>query len=475
MFGWRKRKDGFEWHEYVRTTILVRRRNRRNRVEHAAKAAVGGLKVAGERGAAAGAAGAQALGRGAKAAGHHGVAMSAAGVRAADARLRTGLPKAWHWLESLGRAIGRALILAWAFVCEVTVRVAAMLGALLAPVFAHGWRAAEPLFPKLRKPGVTIVLCLIAGVAFVGSLRRIAVNGVTTSVVVALLIGVVIAASLLAAWLAQGVPAWLATGWRGTRRAAGGAAGVVGRFAPSGAIVSRGAAAVAVVALMMGVGWLLWRAAAALPMPSLAGLSSTTTAEGRAKALSGDTLRVGKTAVHLTGIEAPERDQTCLTRRSRSWQCGASARQALAGLVRRKKLTCELSGSDDRGVALGRCLIGETDVAAELVRDGHVFAAGGFFAPYGSQEDEAREAKAGLWDGEALRPSDYRAERWEAASREAPDGCPIKGNVTRGRHVYVLPWSGEYDRVRVSSRRGERWFCSEDEAITAGFKPAEES
>ena len=37
MFGWRKRNDGFEWREYVRTTILVRRRNRRERVGEAAQ------------------------------------------------------------------------------------------------------------------------------------------------------------------------------------------------------------------------------------------------------------------------------------------------------------------------------------------------------------------------------------------------------------------------------------------------------
>ena len=45
--------------------------------------------------------------------------------------------------------------------------------------------------------------------------------------------------------------------------------------------------------------------------------------------------------------------------------------------------------------------MGETDIAAELVRNGHVFAETGFFATYGSLESEAREAKAGIWRGEA--------------------------------------------------------------------------
>ena len=53
MFGWRRRKDGFEWHKYVRTTILVRREQRRQRFDDARQAAVESLKeaqqAAGER------------------------------------------------------------------------------------------------------------------------------------------------------------------------------------------------------------------------------------------------------------------------------------------------------------------------------------------------------------------------------------------------------------------------------------------
>ena len=40
MFGWRKKKDGFVWNEYVRTTILLRREQRRQRVEDVRDAAV---------------------------------------------------------------------------------------------------------------------------------------------------------------------------------------------------------------------------------------------------------------------------------------------------------------------------------------------------------------------------------------------------------------------------------------------------
>lgn len=57
MLRWWKKNEGFEWREYVRTTILVRRKKRREKVVEAKKAAMAGLKQAGKSGAEAGASG----------------------------------------------------------------------------------------------------------------------------------------------------------------------------------------------------------------------------------------------------------------------------------------------------------------------------------------------------------------------------------------------------------------------------------
>src|SRR5262245_35330042 len=47
MFTWRRKPDGFEWHEYIRTTILVRRKARRQKVVDARRAAGGQMQAAG--------------------------------------------------------------------------------------------------------------------------------------------------------------------------------------------------------------------------------------------------------------------------------------------------------------------------------------------------------------------------------------------------------------------------------------------
>ena len=58
MFGWRRRSEGFEWREYVRTTILVRRADRQRRVEDARVATLEKVKHARDAGVEAGRAGA---------------------------------------------------------------------------------------------------------------------------------------------------------------------------------------------------------------------------------------------------------------------------------------------------------------------------------------------------------------------------------------------------------------------------------
>ncbi|HXF55242.1 MAG TPA: thermonuclease family protein, partial [Hyphomicrobiaceae bacterium] len=221
-------------------------------------------------------------------------------------------------------------------------------------------------------------------------------------------------------------------------------------------------------------GWSLLSQSKDLSLASLPGLGGESIT-GRAVALTGDTLRLNGRTIRLSGIEAPEIDQECGSEGRRSWRCGASARTSLQALVRGRTLRCAENGSDRSGRMLASCYLGDMDVAAELVRRGHVFAQPGLFSTYARLELQARNAKLGLWRANVERPSDYRARRWEAAKRSAPDGCPIKGYITAEGRIYVLPWSPDYARVRVRERRGDRWFCSEDEARQAGWRPIERS
>ena len=49
--------------------------------------------------------------------------------------------------------------------------------------------------------------------------------------------------------------------------------------------------------------------------------------------------------------------------------------------------------------------------------------------------------------------------------------CLIKGNINnRGERIYHVPGSKWYARTKIN-RPGERWFCTEEEAIAAGWRP----
>jgi hypothetical protein len=55
-----------------------------------------------------------------------------------------------------------------------------------------------------------------------------------------------------------------------------------------------------------------------------------------------------------------------------------------------------------------------------------------------------------------------------------PPGCQIKGNINlkTGDRVYHVPGQLHYDNVTIETERGERWFCTEDEAQANGWRRA---
>jgi endonuclease YncB( thermonuclease family) len=202
---------------------------------------------------------------------------------------------------------------------------------------------------------------------------------------------------------------------------------------------------------------------------------STTVISGRAVAISGDLMRVGGTLVRLSNVEAPDAHQPCHRANGRRWNCASAAKAGLARLIRRRTVSCTPTGQEDGSAIVAQCHTEKIDVAAELVRHGYVFAVRSFFGSLSGEEDAARAAKAGIWQGEILRPQAWRDQEWQDAMHSAPDGCPIKGYIRASSKLYALPWSENYDRTKVRTDKGGRWFCSEDDAKAAGFAPSSRS
>jgi hypothetical protein len=53
------------------------------------------------------------------------------------------------------------------------------------------------------------------------------------------------------------------------------------------------------------------------------------------------------------------------------------------------------------------------------------------------------------------------------------EACDIKGNISEtGVRLYHKPNDPHYDSVKITPYDGEQWFCSEKEAIKAGWESA---
>lgn len=187
--------------------------------------------------------------------------------------------------------------------------------------------------------------------------------------------------------------------------------------------------------------------------------------------VDGDTIAVVGVRVRLEGIDAPEASQTCARPGRSSWPCGKEATRALSGLIGTRQVECEPSGPDRYGRTLAVCFLERLDINAWMVSEGHAWAFTRYSRSYVKEEAEARARGVGIWQGEAMPAWEYRALRWTRAEVEAPQGCAIKGNVTANGKIYHMPWSPWYAQIKMDPGRGRRWFCTESEALAAGWRP----
>ncbi|ADZ71399.1 thermonuclease family protein [Polymorphum gilvum] len=194
-------------------------------------------------------------------------------------------------------------------------------------------------------------------------------------------------------------------------------------------------------------------------------------ADGRLRVIDGDTLVLDGERLRLEGIDAPELGQTCLDASGRSWPCGAAAARHLRELAAAGPVSCTGTERDAYGRLLATCRAGERTLNRAMVVDGYAFAFTRYSHSYEADEATARRARAGLWAGTAERPWDYRSRKWAGAQQTAPGDCRIKGNISERGRIYHMPWSSSYARTRIDPARGERWFCSEAEALAAGWRP----
>ena len=197
---------------------------------------------------------------------------------------------------------------------------------------------------------------------------------------------------------------------------------------------------------------------------------------GRVSVTDGDSLRLAGRQVRLHGIDAPESRQTCVTGGKR-WRCGAAATRALRRRIAGRPVTCQAKDRDRYGRIVAVCRVAGADVNRWMVRQGWALAYRRYSRAYVGEENAARAAKRGIWKSQFVPPWRWRGGERLAGRVSNPPvevgarGCRIKGNISRkGTRIYHVPGGQYYERTRIDTSRGERWFCSEAEARAAGWR-----
>ena len=175
--------------------------------------------------------------------------------------------------------------------------------------------------------------------------------------------------------------------------------------------------------------------------------------------------------IRLAEIDTPERGQPYANK----------AKQALSGMVFQQQISVRVVDTDKYGRTVGRIYVGDTDVSAELIRQGAAWVYRKYLRDNSllTLEAEAKAAKRGIWglsESQQIPPWEWRQLNRDSASK-APDApkspnkaCRIKGNISKSGRIYHVPGSTWYEQTQINEARGERWFCTEEEARAAGWR-----
>lgn len=212
---------------------------------------------------------------------------------------------------------------------------------------------------------------------------------------------------------------------------------------------------------------------------------------GRASVIDGDTIEIAGESIRLNGIDVPERAQPCQDAGGKSYRCGAVTANTLDQYLSQSRPTrCVFVERDRYGRFVGDCFRADgVNVAAWLVRNGLALDWPRYSqGAYAREEAAAKADRIGLWAGSFQPPWEWRAKQrqQEPAAQVAPligqgaagaareaGGCDIKGNISRkGERIYHVPGQRDYGKTVISPSKGERWFCSEEEARAAGWRRA---
>jgi len=201
------------------------------------------------------------------------------------------------------------------------------------------------------------------------------------------------------------------------------------------------------------------------------------------RVVDGDTINVeinGKVEpVRYIGIDTPETVDP-----RKPVQCfGVEASKKNKELLEGKtvRLETDITDRDKYNRLLRYVWLDDILINQKLVEDG--FAKSYSYPPdikyqdkFVAAEKKAREDKLGLWTAcasDTNSSTTVTPTATQTSSSASDPSCTIKGNISSsGEKIYHMQGCGSYSKTIIDESRGEKWFCAEAEAQTAGWRKA---
>jgi micrococcal nuclease len=182
--------------------------------------------------------------------------------------------------------------------------------------------------------------------------------------------------------------------------------------------------------------------------------------------------------VRYIGVNTPETVHP--TRGVECFGKEASARNKTLVAGKYVRLEKDISETDKYGRLLRYVYVGDVFVNELLVAEG--YASVSTYPPdvrhtetFLEAQRDARTVGKGLWGagcepyvGGTTSPSEV------VESGTGGSACTIKGNISSddGERIYHTESCPYYDKTVITETKGERWFCSENDAVEAGWRKA---
>lgn len=188
------------------------------------------------------------------------------------------------------------------------------------------------------------------------------------------------------------------------------------------------------------------------------------------RVIDGDTIELEDgTRVRYIGMDTPEAGD-CFSQESTE-----ENKKLVEG--KKVKIETDVQKFDKYGRLLAYVFVGETFVNEELVRRGVAQVLTyppdvKYTEKFVAAQKEAREKKLGLWANDVCHePATGTTPSTPPITEPSVADCAIKGNISSsGEKIYHVPGQRYYERTKIEENKGERWFCTEEEAIESGWR-----